>query len=160
GLGPTRRYAWLLYERGDADKASRVAEQPSAWPRNRDPSRAIFVAESTDNGLERARRICAEMPADRGTDTRLSKPALLFLLGQKEEALDLLARLQPHLDAKDSKTLYNWLVPYWKNPDAANKKALLDFAGGSRSSLVLAHWHIGIRLLAEGDRSGARRHFE
>jgi serine/threonine protein kinase/Tfp pilus assembly protein PilF len=160
GLGPTRRYAWLLYERGDADKAFRVAEQPSAWPRNRDPSRAIFVADSPDNGLERARKICAEMLAEGGTDTRLSKPALLFFLGQKEDALDLLARQPPHLDSKDSKTLYHWLVPYWRNPDAANEKALLDFAVGSRASLVLAHWHIGIRLLGEGDRAGARRHLE
>jgi hypothetical protein len=160
GLGPNRRYAWLLYERDDADKAFRVAEQPSFWPRNRDPSRALFVAESPDNGLERARKICAEMPAERGTDTRLSKPALLFLLGQKQEALDLLARQQPSLDAKHANTLYLKLVPYWKNPDAANEKALLDFAGGSRASLVLAHWHIGIRLLGEGDRAGARQHLE
>ena len=160
GLGPTRRYAWLLYERGDADKAFRVAEQLSAWPRDRDPSRALFVAESPDNGLERARKICAEMPAEGGTDTRLSKPALLFFLGQKEEALDLLARQQPRLDANPTNNLYHKLVPYWKNPDAANEKALLDFASGSRASLVLAHWHIGIRLLGEGDRAGARRHFE
>jgi hypothetical protein len=26
--------------------------------------------------------------------------------------------------------------------------------------LVLAHWHIGIRQLADRDRAGARRHFE
>jgi hypothetical protein len=100
------------------------------------------------------------MPAERGTDTRLSKPALLFLLGQKPEALDLLARQQPSLDAKHANTLYLKLVPYWKNPDAANEKALLDFAGSNRASLVLAHWHIGIRLLSEGDRAGARRHLE
>jgi tetratricopeptide (TPR) repeat protein len=160
GLGPTRRYAWLLYERGDADKAFRVTDQLSAWPRNRDPSRAIFIAESPDNGLERARKICAEMPVERGTDTRLSKPALLFFLGQEDQALDSLARQQPHLDPKEANILYQKLVPYWKNPDAANEKALLDFAGASRASLVLAHWHIGIRLLAKGDRTAARRHFE
>src|SRR5438094_4042148 len=47
------RYAWLLYERGDAGKACQVMEQTSPGPRNGNPSRVIFVAESPNGGLDR-----------------------------------------------------------------------------------------------------------
>ena len=62
------------------------------------------------------------------------------------------------LDSRNA--LYDRLVNYWKNPNAASEKELLDLAGGSRASLVVAHWHIAIRLLADGNRDAARQHFE
>jgi tetratricopeptide (TPR) repeat protein len=158
--GPSHRYAWLLYERGDTDKAFQVLEQLPAWPKSKNPCSAIFVAESPDNGLNRALQIAVEIPANRGTDSLLTKPALLFLLGQKSKALDLLTQQQPQPDPREGNTLHARLITYWKNPNATKEKELLDIAGRSKASLVLAHWHIGIRILGEGDRIGARRHFE
>jgi serine/threonine protein kinase/tetratricopeptide (TPR) repeat protein len=164
GRGAAHRYAWLLYERGDADEASQVLEQSSAGPRHANLSRVIFVAESPNGGLDRARKICDEMAGERASygffNGFFTQPALLFLLGQKPAALELCAKHQAELDPKADKTVYDRVVDYWKNPNAAREKELLDFAGSAKASLVLAHWHIGIRQLADGDRAGARRHFE
>jgi serine/threonine protein kinase/tetratricopeptide (TPR) repeat protein len=158
------RYAWLLYEQGDADKASQVLEELSAGPRHADPSRAIFVADSPKGGLDRARKICDEMAGDRvaygSFNGFFTQPALLFFLGEKQAALELCARHQAALDPGAGKTVYDRVVDYWENPDGTREKELLDFANRSKPSLVLAHWHIGIRQLADGDRAGARRHFE
>jgi serine/threonine protein kinase len=157
--GPTDHYAWQLYERGEADKALHSIEQVA--PRGRMSfSRGIFAAEATHGGLDRALKICEEMESERSVEGRFRRLALLFFLGQKEKALNLLGRYQPKPGPRASDKLYERVANYWKDPTADKEKQLLDFASGSKASLVYAHWYIAFRLLGDGDRAGARRHFE
>jgi serine/threonine protein kinase/tetratricopeptide (TPR) repeat protein len=157
--GARNHYAWALYELGRANEAFQVMEALSRGQRDRDPDRALFIAESGESGLERARRICDVMEGEQVADTLFPQPALLFLLGQREKAFQLLAEHRPDADLDSRNALYDRLVNYWKDPTAASEKELLDFAGGSRASQVLAHWHIAIRLIADGNRIAARKHF-
>jgi tetratricopeptide (TPR) repeat protein len=156
----TYHYAWLLFERGEADKAFQVMEQYTPAAKDRDPSRAIFVAELPDDGLARARKICEEMAEERAVAGLFTKPPLLFLLGERAEALHVLGQPKPELAPKHGNTLHDKLVAYWGHPSAATEKALLDLASRSKASLVHAHFQIGMRLLADGDRVAARRHFQ
>jgi serine/threonine protein kinase/tetratricopeptide (TPR) repeat protein len=156
----TYRYAWLLYERGEADKAFQAMEQFSPSPKDRDPSRVVFVAELPDGGPERARKVCDDMAEERATAGLFSQPSLLFFLGQKPAALHMLDQSKPERGPKDGNTLYDNVVAYWGRPSAATEKVLLDFASHSKASLAHAHFQIGMRLLADGDRVDARRHFQ
>jgi serine/threonine protein kinase/tetratricopeptide (TPR) repeat protein len=157
--GPTDHYAWQLYERGEADKALHIIEQVA--PRGRMSfSRGIFAAEAKNGGLDRALKICDEMEAERSVEGRFRRLALLFFLGQKKKALDLFGKYPPKLGHRASDKLYERVASYWKDPTADEEKQLLDFASGSKASLVYAHWYIAFRLIGDGDREGARRHFK
>jgi serine/threonine protein kinase len=157
--GPTDHYAWQLYERGEADKALQIIEQVA--PRGRMSfSRGIFAAEAKDGGLHRALMICDEMESEQSVEGRFRRLALLFFLGEKEKALNLLGKYPPKPGPRASDKLYERVAHYWKDPTADKEKQLLDFASGSKASLVYAHWYIAFRLLGDGDRNGARQHFK
>jgi serine/threonine protein kinase len=156
----TSHYAWLLFERGEADKAFQVMEQYTPSAKGRDPSRAIFVAELPDNGLARARKICQELAEERAVAGLFTKPLLLFFLGERAAAFHVLGQSKPERGPKDGNTLYDKVVAYWGHPSAATEKALLDLASRSKATLLHSHFHIGMRLLADGDRVAARRHFQ
>jgi tetratricopeptide (TPR) repeat protein len=142
-------YAWLLYQRGEADKALQVIGQ--AGGAMQDFSRVVFVRELPD-GPRRARTICDAMSEWQATH------ALLFL-GEKEAALELLRRDQPN-NSHELGMLTARVAEYFKHPDAAIMKSLRDFASRNKGFQVSAHFAIGLRQLAEGDRSGARQHFQ
>jgi serine/threonine protein kinase len=149
-------YAWLLYEQGQADKAYGVMEQIPPGKNDMDIDRAIFAADAINGGPDRARKICDEMEVERSVFGQFKRLTLLFFLGEREKALDLLGKYQP----KDGDDFYKRVANYWNDPSAAREKELLDFASGSKTSSIFAHWYIAFRLLGDGDRDGARRHFE
>src|SRR5262249_60138474 len=111
-------------------------------------------------GSERARKVCDDMAEDGATAGLFSQPSLLFFLGQKAAALHVLGQSNPERGPKDGNTLYDKVVAYWGHPSAATEKALLDLASRSKASLAHTHFQIGMRLLADGDRVDARRHFQ
>jgi tetratricopeptide (TPR) repeat protein len=142
-------YAWLLYQRGEAEKALQVIGQARGL--FQDFARAVFVAELPDCP-RRARKICDAMSGDQAYKA-------LFLLGQKEAALELLRSDQPN-DSHELGMLHAKLADYYKNPDAATMKSLLDFASRHKGFQISAHFAMGVRQLAEGDRVGALQHFQ
>jgi serine/threonine protein kinase len=152
-------YAWLLYERGEAGKAFQVVEEDQS--RVDVLSSAVFVAELPD-GLKRARQICARVPRPAHPFGVEDLARTLGLLGQKEEAIDALHSYQPGAAGEDAvadqfiKTLFD----YFKNPNAATEQGLLKLASRNKGDLMEAHLCIGVRQLADGNRSLARDHFQ
>jgi tetratricopeptide (TPR) repeat protein len=148
-------YALELYRRGEAEKALKAIDSHiPASPYYRDYTRAIFLAE-LPNGPARAREIY---------DTLMAKHPALWLewvgilvwLGNKEEASAAIRSIDPeHLPP--------WIRmyhDYLRNPGPAAEEKLLKDAGHSKRKQMHAHGCIGLMLLVDGDRSGARRHFE
>jgi hypothetical protein len=143
-------YAWLLYERGEADKAFQVIGNVGGT--YQDFARAVFVAELPD-GLRRARTICDAMP------NSMIASLALFLLGEKKAALKLLRDFRPN-ESHDNGVLFAKLADYMKNPDEATRKSLQEVASRNKGFQIFLHTTLGLRQLAEGDRSGARQHFQ
>jgi hypothetical protein len=163
-----RWYFWQLYRQGRFPDALAVLEQT---PRtgNELPyhlRRAFVLANLPPDGPARAfkefqvARKAWPPGGPRGRRGELYPPIILFFLGRKDEAATLyrdmaLAGVHQPLDRT---RWYQKVCEYWAGMRSADE--LLVGAGGSQWFLCEGNFFIGVRLLAEGDRAGARRHFE
>jgi tetratricopeptide (TPR) repeat protein len=96
----------------------------------------------------------------RGRRAEFYPPIILLFLGRTDEAAALyrdMAEAGVH-QPLDRTRWYQKACEYWAGLRSADE--LLAGAGGSQWFLCEGHFFIGLRLLAEGDRAGARRHFE
>ena len=84
--------------------------------------------------------------------------ALLFMMGKPDEAFELarsyLARIQVSRHWEFPRDTLRYLG------GLISEEVLLKVAGNSARDRGVAHYYIGIRRLADGDRAGAREHFE
>ncbi len=147
----------------------------------REYSQALEAAEravSRGSGLARVERgfILAELEGGRPAQARAAyrearahpeelgfgqvcPPMILLLLGQKEEAIQ--ASLQIRRNPSQVLSWYGgWYFTYLDySCGLITADDLLKAAGASRPQQCEAHFLIGLRRLAEGDRPGAREHF-
>jgi len=120
--------------------------------------RALLLLE-TPSGRVRAEKICRDLlQRDLQNDMMAVPPMLMFLLGKPDEALEAARNYLSSIQVSK----------YWEFPRAAlrylgglmHEHGLLEAAGDSARDRGVAHYFIGIRRLAAGDRAGAREHFE
>jgi hypothetical protein len=152
----------MLYRRGDYTKALEAAERARA--RDMGIMARIepgFILPELSNGPQRALAFFRDSAARRapGFDL-LGAPLILLLLGREPEAIaasrevrrDLLAQVPPWY-----KGWYHRYLDY--QCDRISAAEYLKAAGTCRPKLSEAHFLIGLRHLARGDRDGARKHF-
>jgi hypothetical protein len=156
-------YALTLYKRGqpgDFEKALLLLEKKQRptllpfvlaehdWPdKDEWPARARKAAEDFAQSSQDAAAV-------------MNAQAVLCLLGKKKDAV------------KASQPLLKWRErfytlrpdPLWRcleyNADKLSADKLIEKAKGSRWDQCLAHYHVAMTKLAEGDRDGARLHFD
>jgi hypothetical protein len=110
----------------------------------------ILWADQDEVGRDKAYDLYRERVAPRLREANGGKATgyemwALLLLGKRKEPedwADLTFHLLPATTASSSEA------------------ELLKSAGKYRNSLCFAHYQIGLRRLADGDRDGARRHFQ
>src|SRR5262249_27965851 len=118
--------------------------------------RCYILAELPDGP---ARALAASPPVVSSTPFSIYVPTIQQLLGRKSEAV---AAYRLHRDTlSQSHVQPDWtdrLLEFNSGSIPADK--LLVFAGSSRLNLCEGHFFIGMALLADGDRAGARTHFQ
>jgi serine/threonine protein kinase len=161
-----RWYFLQLYRQGKFAEALEVAEQ---MPRTGSElsyrmRRAFVLAQLPDGPALALKEFQAAKKAwpggPRGRRGEFYPPTILLFLGRKEEAAALyrdMAEAGVH-SPLDRTRWYQKACEHFAGMRSAEE--LLAGAGGSQWFLCEGHFFIGLRLLAEGDRAGARRHFE
>jgi hypothetical protein len=159
--GPEFQHVCMLYRRGEYARALQAANRAVVYEYGLSRIEGGFVLAELDNGPARARAAFQEA-ADRADEhcfSQLDAPLLLLLLGKKEDAIQASLRFRQ----KPAAIPYCYDDWYVKRLDydcgLITKGALLQPAGRTRPKLCEAHFRIGLRHLAEGDRAGARKHF-
>jgi serine/threonine protein kinase len=154
-------YAWLLFERGESEKAAEIIEHFVPAGIERDGTLAFVVAELPD-GPRRARKICEAISGEPAELVTILHCSVLHYLGEKDAACDLIRRFRPRLERypQSLMTLYRNQIEYLKNPDEAAAEKWLATAGLFRSLKGYMHPFIGLTRLGEGNRAAARRQFE
>jgi tetratricopeptide (TPR) repeat protein len=123
--------------------------------------RGFVIAELPDGGLERARDECDKLAQSYPNETweRQYRGLLLLFLGKKDKALAAFRGFRPPFVESEG----------WEKFFAAMRRFCcgelseadyLAQAGRSRWKQGLAHFDIGLFRLADGDRVGARDHFD
>jgi tetratricopeptide (TPR) repeat protein/tRNA A-37 threonylcarbamoyl transferase component Bud32 len=162
GLGDAFRHALMLYRYRDYEKALAAADRAVARGIALSRVERGFILAEMPDGPRRAWD--AFKDAQAVTDLgyfRLCAGAIPLLLGRKADAV------QASLKVRADPTV---LVPPWYRGwyhryldyqcDLIPEDELIRAAGRCRPKLCEAHFQIGLRHLAEGDRDGAREHFQ
>jgi serine/threonine protein kinase len=148
-------YALTLYRRGKPDdltEARRVLEKKPGRSHSR---LRLFVLAEHDG-----RALPVVLGQGQAPDSALSDQTVLCLLGKKEEAVKACKELREHPELfytlrGDS---IKRCVDY--HAGGLTEEELVKAAEGSQWNQCMAHYHIGMRKLAEGDRAAARGHFD
>jgi tetratricopeptide (TPR) repeat protein len=159
--GKATNYASALYRRGafvEAFKALEGVRVPAPDMVLR-MYRACVVMELED-GYQRALEMFHQMMARPSQGVyALDPPWIPLLLGRQAEAVAAAQQSRERV-AQMPPWMFEWyrhLLDY--QCDMISAEELLAAAAGSRLHQCEAHFHIGLGLLAEGDRTGAREHF-
>jgi tetratricopeptide (TPR) repeat protein len=155
--------ALVLYRRGDLEEAHSVLERRRGmytdrllpfvlaeldYPDKHDwPARAL---EASKEYAERTQDLAAVMEAQ----------SIYYLLGNKREAVEANKALLKQPDRCYMLRAGPILRCAQYNAGKLTADNLLDAAGRSRWDQCLAHYNIAMTKLAEGDRDGARDHFD
>jgi hypothetical protein len=156
------RRAVMLYRHHESGKALEAAERNNKLTGGYsldDVERGFILAELPD-GPRRARAAFQEAKAHAYSVWQAAPPMILLLLGNKHEAIRASRRTresQPEFPA-GFRDWYNKYLDY--SADLITADTLLQAARHSRMSQCEANFAIGMRRLAEGDRSGAREFFQ
>jgi tetratricopeptide (TPR) repeat protein len=152
-------YTRAMFDAGRVDEALKELERiPDQSGVTLKQDRAYLLLE-TPSGRAQAEIICHNLLEQNLQNDMMPAPSsLLFLLGKPDEARE---------------TARNYLTSiqvskYWEFPrdmlrylgGLINEKEYLEMAGNSARDRGVAHFHIGVRRLAAGDRTGALEHFE
>jgi tetratricopeptide (TPR) repeat protein len=162
GLGSAFRRPLMLYRQGDYPKALAAADRAVARRGGLSRVERAFILAEMDDGERRAWAAFEEAEAANDLGYfRLCAAAIPLLLGRKPDAV------KASLKARDDPTVP---VPPWYKGwyhryldylcDRIPEDELIRAAGRCRPMLCEAHFQIGLRHLAEGDRAGARDHFQ
>jgi tetratricopeptide (TPR) repeat protein len=162
GLGGEFRQALMLYRQADYEKALAVADRGVARGGGLARVERGFILAEMDDGERRA--WAAFKDAEASNDLgyfRLCAAAIPLLLGRKADAVQasLKVRADPTVPVPPwYKGWYHRYLDYLC--DQISEDELIRAAGRCRPMLCEAHFQIGLRHLAEGDRDGARDHFQ
>jgi tetratricopeptide (TPR) repeat protein len=141
------QYALALYERNRDDEARRVLDE-RLKPENSAGQMLRIILCAEQSGPDRAYQRYLEMARTREADggkASVYEISGLKLLGKKKEAADL------------ADSIFN-LPPGTSASTSAAQ--LLQNAGTSRLKLCTSHYLVGLERLMDGDRAGARDHFQ
>ena len=83
----------------------------------------------------------------------------LWILGEKDKAQKTAQNILDQFEELDFWPFAQARLKFYAEENM-DTRALLDAAGNSRRDLGIAHFAIGVRFLADGDRANARFHFE
>ncbi len=121
--------------------------------------RAYLLAESPD-GAAKAFKAYGEIQARYQTGPGpLTARTILRLLGRKAEAMKACAELRERADQTPGLAGNNFLIRVLDyNRGELAEVDFLQAANGARQR-CLAHYHVALTYLADGDRENARRHF-
>jgi tetratricopeptide (TPR) repeat protein/predicted Ser/Thr protein kinase len=156
-------FALTLYRRGDLDEALRVLARS---PRTYNDRLLPFVLAEHDYPdkhnwparAEKAHTVFAEWIKDWTAGEY--RQSVLCLLGKKEQAVKaskaLLAQPESFFSLRQEPILQ--CLRY--NAGDISADELLQSAGRSRWNQCLAHYNIAMTKLADGDREGAKKHFD
>jgi serine/threonine protein kinase len=149
-----------LYQQARFSEALKFLDQRRQPDLGGDVMRLFLLAELPD-GLRQALNDCqkfANAYRQGGWQMRTRSEILLFL-GRKEEALGRLATVRsPFAISEEWKTFYEAMRQFDRGQLSADD--YLSKAGLSRWKQFHAHYQIGLFQLAEGNRAGARHHFQ
>jgi hypothetical protein len=151
----------MLSRRGDYARALEAADRAVARGYGMAQVERCFVLAELENGPAQARvavREALDHPRASPGEQRYL-PLVLLLLGEREEAIQASLRIRRKPGA----------IPFWDqdwyakyldyNCRRITEDDLLRAAGRARPKLCEAHFLIGLRHLAEGDRASAREDF-
>jgi dienelactone hydrolase/tetratricopeptide (TPR) repeat protein len=148
------QYALALYERGQDDEALRVLDQ-RLKPNNKQGEmlRVILWAELPKLGSDKAYALYRKLTASRdggGKGPRWGpfELSVLLLLGKKKELAD----------APPSHEAFETFDKYITGK--LSEAELVQFAGKNLMLLCFCHYLVGLDRLSDGDRAGAREHFQ
>jgi serine/threonine protein kinase len=155
-------YALALYRRGRVSQALDFANrrlpgtgywQDTVW---------VYLQAEAPDGAARVSKAYAEVLARRyaGGVGVLESPATLLFAGRKAEAINAwrAARQNPDRLPKLNRAFALRSLDYLCGELSA--EGLIQASGRSKRNQTLAHYFIGMMLLAEGDRAGARKHLQ
>ena len=156
-----RNYAWLLYERDRVEAAKEVVKGHLAAGYVRDGSLVLMTAE-LPGGFQEAQDICDRM-SEASTDAFIFYRCLLYnYLGLQKRASDVLAEFPGDFDqySPEYAAMARERLDLVRDPSLATAEKLLERDPRSRRKRVRWHLWIGLMRLGDGDRAGARKHFE
>jgi tetratricopeptide (TPR) repeat protein len=153
------RYAMALYRRGEVVEALKTLD-PQKGPRDRasDNLRAFLLAEHPDFGPTKVEENCRELLARREYTGMTNASAVLLFLQKRHEAADLSRHLQPPPEFLVF-SLFDLKVADYLAGKVSEEEFLL-IPGNRRFGQCSVHFWVGLARLSEGDRKGAREHFE
>jgi len=165
----TRRiHVYSLYEQGQFQKALEVIERAAGATdvSSRDVKlgsgvyhhRPIVLAEMPD-GFSRALQACRENCEQyvKGCSPVWTQ-ATVLLLGGREEAMAAGSRLYHPKGITGLSPHYLRILDYWGGSTSAED--VLRAEAGSRCYRCETHFYVALERLAQGDRAGAREHFQ
>jgi tetratricopeptide (TPR) repeat protein len=163
-------YVFSLYEQGEFEKALQVIERVGGATEvsSRDAKlaggvhwmRPIILAE-LPNGPSRALQAYRE-----NCELYLSgymgifNQATLLLLGMREEAMAASRELQKHPERLTDLNRAHYLRIRDYCGGVISEEEFLKAEAGSRWSQCEAHFYVALDRLSQGDRAGAREHFQ
>ncbi len=159
-----RTYFFILYRHGKYDDALKLLDQ---IPRTGNEGmyymrRGYALANLKDNGPARALDQFKEAWRVRGDGRNriaVYAPTILFLLGKRAEGVKVYGEMfDATAKQSSSPSFYASAYEYWA--ERRSEAKLLEEAGQSRWMQCEAHFYIGIKVLADGDRIAARDHFQ
>ena len=160
-------YVWSLYEQGQFEKALEVIERagaPEGVP-SRDaklagglyPYKPFIIAELPDGpsrALEAYRENCELCQAYPGGHSAIFNQATLLFLGKRTKAKAASEELTGLYRDEHYLRIYEYYA------GSISAEDFLKAAAGSRLRQCGAHFCVALDRLAQGDRAGAREHFE
>ncbi|MFL5245303.1 MAG: protein kinase domain-containing protein [Gemmataceae bacterium] len=162
-VGPmvARNFAWLLYERDRVAQARDVVKGYLPAGYVRDGSLVLMIAK-TSGDFREAENICNSM-SGASTDGFIFYRCLLYnFLGLKIRAGAVLAEFPGNFDqySPEYAAMARERLDLVRAPSLLTAEKLLERDPRSRRKRVRWHLWIGIMRLGDGDRAGARKHFE
>jgi serine/threonine protein kinase len=162
-VGPSvaRNYAWLLYERDRVEAAKEVVKGHLPAGYVRDGSLVLMTAE-LPGGFQEARDTCDKM-SEASTDAFIFYRCLLYnFLGLQKRAREVLAEFPGNFDqySPEYAAMARDRLDLVRDPSLARAEKLLERDPRSRRKRVRWHLWIGLMRIGDGDRAGARKHFE
>jgi tetratricopeptide (TPR) repeat protein len=147
-------YVYSLYERGDFEKALELIERVGG------PSPAFILPEMPD-GPSRALQAYRENSKlfTKG-GAAVYNQATLLLLGRKEEAMATSRELLNHPEHFPGLNREHMLRILDYCGGGISEEEFLKAEAGSRWNQCEAHFWVALDRLAQGDRAGAREHFQ
>jgi serine/threonine protein kinase/tetratricopeptide (TPR) repeat protein len=164
-----RMYVCALYERSEFEKALEVIDRAVGTTEvsSRDAKlasgvyflRPIILAETPD-GPSRALQVCRENCALQIAGVSpIWSHATLLLIGERGEAIAAASELRnPPKGGTGLGPHYGGIVDCWAGTGSVED--LLRAEAGSRWSQCETHFYVALDRLSQGDRPGAREHFQ